>query len=93
MQKATYQFLVVCAATFVFYCTLHGRALSYLLVFPLCTDFGWDRVKFLHSSLCRALFWICAGNRIRNIEMLLLWQSKDYTASKQPFCFLTPSHK
>lgn len=92
-KGSSYQFLVVSAATFVFYCSLHGRALSYLLVFPLCTGFGWGRVKFLHSTLCVALFWICVGNRVRNIEMLLLWQSKAYRASRQPFCFLTPSYK
>lgn len=25
--------------------------------------FVWDKVKFLHSSLYKDAFWICAGNR------------------------------
>lgn len=65
-----YHFLVVCAATFVFCCSLHGRAFSYLLVISLCTGFAWDRVKFLHSSSYGSLLWICAGNRVGNTEML-----------------------
>lgn len=58
-RKTTYHFLVVCAVTFVFCCSLHGRAFSYLLVFPLCTGFAWDRAKFLHSSLCGAVLDLC----------------------------------
>lgn len=31
--------------------------------------FGWCKVNFLHSTLYRAMSWICARNSIDNTEM------------------------
>lgn len=33
-----------------------------------CAGFGLDRVKFLHNSLYRAMFWICDENSVNNAE-------------------------
>ena len=35
-----------------------------------CTGFGWDTIKFLHSSLYGAVFWICAENTVGKTLMV-----------------------
>jgi len=52
-----------------------------------CTDFGWDRVKFLYGGLYGAVLWICAENNVDDRRMFLLLLSSAYTASR-PFLLL-----
>ena len=57
-----------------------------------CAAFGWDRVRFLHSSYYGAMVWICAGNSVDNTGMFWLLLSSAYTESR-PFLLLTPPHQ
>jgi len=42
---------------------------SLLFSLSFCTGFGWDKVKFLHSSFHGAMFWICDENSVDNTGM------------------------
>jgi len=45
------------------------------------TDFGRDRINFLHSSLYGATFWICDLNSVDSIGMFKLLLNSAYTVS------------
>jgi len=47
-----------------------------------CTGFGWDGVHRLHSSLYRAMFWICAESSVGSTLMFQSLLSRACTAPR-----------
>lgn len=60
----------------------HRGAVLYKPQHPLYPSwFSWDRVNFLHSSSCGAMFWVCTENSAETPTFLLLLSSA-YTESR-----------
>lgn len=51
----------------------------HLWILQQCPAFGWNRVNFLQSSSCGAMFWICDEHSVDNPWMVWLFLSSAHT--------------